>query len=1346
METNLGDLLKKSKREDNVENLLGVYFSQHIPLSCTIMKLQRRGRYKEALLILRSYKYKLINECFFVHLNIITSILEGTLKAENVRKEKRYELIFVWFEPFFEHKWEITESNHVGRSSSDEKDTKEDASYSSRKISFRGIYLSEWVMTSLNRIFSSFVFPSRGISVENWVFVLDLLKFVYDGRNVLSSYLREGVDTKECVKNEDEVGDVDKFSNVEKSLSILTYHRSCDGKEDRGFCESLEKYYGDARKTAKSYFSLPFALFKCITSGLHKDDERRKLQVYKHIIPSTLSEDGFYKKAIKTCVSSWVQTKTNRVNYEKVVHITKRIVNLNMQELFCRRMICILLEFGNPVGENSSTQEGSEHVSYSCSPISEEEEKTQEILLRINNIFERMFYYIHIYCNGDIEGKLLISSLLRSLIPMVKVVQHDQYSNISLCLYNKNVEIILMTIINILFLYQWNSFFLEKFFYAYSNVCLPLPYALAVVNIVNLFIDSQPRDYFLSPFSAFEEKKYLIHSRVVADEKRSYDEIVSKVEMELCPEEIKQNGRDMKIQQNGVDILAVSLLRDILFCMLNQFTEDCIEEKKKRIFVSTLMSKLLYTFSVHVKKINKKIVKNGYTFDVLTEREKHIYKINTFNVNIFERVTSIIQRLFKAHDETSLYCGQVIAENFKHYVDSQTVKGKNMKIFKKRSIHVGEVDLQSSDEELLMFPNLKKQMKSLPEEVQCLSLIRQRRFSYLNNLLPDIGIKKKRKSGKSKNRKKGLEEYKQEEVAQHEDGKEEIPLLIELIPQMDNTCEKREKLEKEMMIKNAEWAVENSLYNSGECEFIVKLEQEHAHYLNVECNRYMYLHPSEDLFECLDRLKCRATYVQRNVEESNHDILKLNEKRENYEEENFRICQTVVALPRLIKKSDVLSYLSVQLYQVLVSLDNIACAMNKSKYPFAIMKMFVIILLCINSPVDIGHFVFANLYSNVYSPVQKMLMLLSLQIAALFLSERITLWEVFECASGVAQRVTLTSAGDIDDGVEAVQKKGNNRIGKDDLFNVAGGYYDLFERYPQGGKCIRRCVYKREPLENPACGKDKFFRTERGKLRDKRETSAGQMERQVWATTPCQHCDEDDPCDSTTSGGVSFSPEGGHEGEDEGEGKMEEGRAGEGKAEEGRAEEGKVEEGKGENGEVKSRSRNKAHLCRMNSPQPNEYKTRLFLSLCNFFFKNAYTKLLCLNSKREIESIDYDEYKLRNCYAKDATLTLSLISSYTLFFNCSCDSYFYIDDILADGFSIGNFFIRNKNLLVRRVSVKLIFHMISLILKKRKFFMLKNENYVDVITYISNNVTEEHDDLSLCCMRRVLALHESVTR
>ncbi|SBS81841.1 conserved Plasmodium protein, unknown function [Plasmodium ovale] len=1324
METNLSDLLKKSTKEDNVENLLKVFFSQHIPLSCNIMKLQRRGRYKEALLILRNNKYKLVNECFFIHINIITSILEGILKAENVRKEKRYELIFIWFEPFFEDKWKITESNSVGRSCSDEKDDKEDESYSRGKVSFRGIYLSEWVMTSLNRIFSSVVFPSRGISVENWVFVLDLLKFVYVGRNVLSSYLREGADTKGCVKNEDEVVNVEEFSNVEKSLSLLTDRTSCEGMEDGGFCESLEKYYGDPRKTAKSYFSLPFALFRCITSGLQKDDERRKLQVYKHIIPSTLSEDGFYKKAIKTCVSSWVQTKSDRMNYEKVVHITKRIVNLNMQELFCQRMVCILLGFGNSVGENSSTQEGSEHVSYSCIPISDEEGKTQVILRRINNIFERMFYYIHMYCNGDIEGKLLISSLLRSLIPMVKVVQHYQYSNISLCLYNKNVEIILITIVNILFLYQWNSFFLEKFFYAYSNVCLPLPYALAVVNIVNLFIDSQPRDYSLSPFSGFEEKKHLIHSRVVVDEKRPYDEIVSKVEMELCTVGIKQNGMDLKIQQNGVDLLAVSLLRDILFCMLNQFTEGCIEEMKKRIFVSTLLSKLLYTFSVHMKKINKKIVKNCYTFDVLTEREKHIYKINTFNVNIFERVTSIIQRLFKAHDEISLYCGQVIAENFKHYVDSQTVKGENMKNFKKRSIQVGEVDSQSSDDELLMFPNLKKQMKSLPEEVQCFSLIRQRRFSYLDSLLPAIGIKKKRKSGNPKNREKGHGEYEYEEVGQREDDKGENPSLIELIPQMDNTCEKREKLEKEMMIKNAEWAVENSLYNSRESEFIVKLEQEHAHYLNVECNKYMYLHPSEDLFECLGRLKCRATYIQRNVEESNHDILKLNEKRENYEEENFRICQTVVALPRLIKKSDVLSYLSVQLYEVLISLDNMACAMNKSKHPFAIMKMFVIILLSINSPVDIGHFVFANLYSNVYSPVQKMLMLLSLQFAALFLSGRITLWEVFECASGVARRVTLTSGGDIVDGVEAMQKKGNDRIGKDDLFNIAGGYYDLFERYPQGRKCIRRDVYKSEPLENPACGKDKFFRKKRGKLRCKRETSSGQMEEQVWATTPCQHGDEDDPCNSTTSGEISFSPEGGHEGEDEGE----------------------IEEGKGENGEVKSHSRNNAHLCRMNSPQPNEYKTRLFLSLCNFFFNNAYTKLLCLNSKREIGSIDYDEYKLRNCYAKDATLTVSLISSYTLFFNCSCDSYFYIDDILADGFSIGNFFIRNKNFLVRRVSVKLIFHMISLILKRRKIFMLKNENYVDVITYISNNVTEEHDDLSLCCMRRVLALHESFTR
>ncbi|SBT70847.1 conserved Plasmodium protein, unknown function [Plasmodium malariae] len=1458
----LEEMIKDNAHHD-IENLLNNFFVAHIPVSFEIVRLKRKKRYKEALRQLQRNKYILINECFFVLSNLISAILKGILKIENVKKVRRYYFIYVWFIPFFisrrnervikelEKENICSKTNDNSHTEANEKDREVAPYRRKRNTPFYGVYLSEWIIAGLNKIMHSMILEDDHIFIENWAFILDLMKFIYVDKNILRKYFLKNSSLSDTYEDND--------SSKERSDKGISSDRGvCDKKLKHdekdsknaivvhdNFHKTMEKYYEDVSKVTKAYFVFPHLLFKCITKGLKKDDEKRKLQIYNYIIPHELNDKNFYKNAVEVCIFSWLNIKEGRVNYEKIVYFTKKIINIDLRDYFCQTLLYVLLTSENHVDCSKKekldikmsqliTLNNGVTSDYGITPneahttrlnenfINKEKAKT-DALCNINYVIENIFYYLHLYCSDTHEGKTLLSCLMKNICPFIKFFEEKE--KISLCLYNEHVNYMLIVLINIIFLYGWNFFFLEKFFNVFSKSCLPLSFAISLVEVVSQLFSRKSFHSIL--FKNFKwKKKKIIDSVEVLNEKRSYAEALE--DMERSEGVVGESEKDANtLDECRIEVVAINFLREMLFHTLDQFTND-IQENEKRIFISIILSKLLYIFSVNIRKINKKIAHNLYIFDILSERELYIYKMNRYNVKIFESVTYIIHCLFNCNDELSLYCGQVIAHYFKHYVDNQSLKKEEEKIsFEgkkkvKNKINTSDRSENSTDDEKYLFPNLEQPIQCLPKKIRHFKVIKQNHFSYLQDLLRMNDVMRRCKI-KGNHFKKSINilpvvvgpgnSYRNELVEKNHILSEYLPGVVgpgnsyrnelgeknhilsdyfttmckrgegsndeeleenELSPCRsedqtkesigeanggDNgsngsdeeakasydrtrnkgpgstslkkygTKEKRKRNENDMMIKNAKYVIDNELYDLEEKEFLVQLEQENEFYLNIESNRYMYVDPSEDLFECLERLKNRASYIERNIDEKNYDILKLNEKKESYEEENFRICQVVVLLPRLIKQGDILSYIGVELFEVLLSLNNNSCMINKDKISFIAIKLFDMVLLSINIPVQISNFVLKNIYSNMYSSDQKMLMLLSLQLSALFLSNSFRMHSIFECVQNFARNLGISTSMmknrkilqhqvevNAEDQVKEIDK---SKEDANDQYNDKSNGEAEYNFLNFSEKCYNLFDDFTKKINNYANNDDGDTTISlRGPYEDnnKREENACQEMKQNCSTTNFADDEGGNSCYYTKHENSSFSSEKQYE----------------------------VEKIKKNYKMVKKGITNTKILQSRNYSYTNKKKAQIFLNFCSNFFSDVYAKLFCLTIKKEMTNIDYDEYRLRKYYSNDSSLTLFLISSYTLFFNCSCNSYLQVDDILNDGFSIGNFFIRNKNFLVRRASFKLVFHMIHLILKKKKFYILKNENYMNVINYLSNNVEMEHDALSLRYINHVLGVHETL--
>ncbi|CAD2106218.1 hypothetical protein YYG_01051 [Plasmodium vinckei petteri] len=1242
--------------EADLKNVLKKFYLKNAQISSKIIKLKRCKKYDEALVNISLNKSDLIDECFFVLSNIIYSILFGVLKIENLNKLDQYQLIYAWFEPFHEkqnkkkHKIDKYYIPNFGRELNYR--TSKAYNYEDRKL-FNGLYYSEWIIISLSKIFKElneqrnnnsdhFSSNQNSICVENWGIVFDLMKYVYVNKNILGIYLQE---KKSPYFIDNFNGNFDNKTQKDKI--------NCD---ESNFSKTIIQYYENANKIIKEYFSFPFILFSCITKGLGENNVERKLQIYNHIIPKKLSEDGFYKNAIKTCALSWIYNKRqDKKNYEQIVHATSKIIRLNLADYFCQFFIGILLKYKprskmmkkikmrrNIIGWKISRHKlvklifmNKQEKKKSSENVKLLKKKKYTQLIYINNIFENIFYHFHLFCNKEYERKKLLISLLNNLIPFVKIVEGcikkdkkgkeimQEKTKLYLCLFNKNVNIILTAIINVILLYDLNYFFIENFFNIFSKHCFPLPYAICIVDIITNFINYKVSSKFLFLLKDFERKRKLINMTPVLSEQNLRK---IKGEKKLTTEEdtlLSQN------YENNVEIVSILFLKQLLFYLLDQFSYD-IQDEEKKIFISIVLSKILYVFSLYIKRANKKGIENGYIFDKIS-KDFYMYKINICNLKIFESVTEIIQNLFKSNNEVSLYCGQIVANYFKNYMDSQFSK-ENYK-------SSGNKNEKKKKRENNLF-NLRQSIQNLPEQIKCFTIITQHKFCYLNELLPKNEVDLKLDISKSFE-------------SEMSDNENTDNLGDELIS-VNELCEtdrgsinfEKKKEINIMMMENADNIVENDLYSSDEKMFILNFEQENEFYLDIEYNKNMYIDPTDDLFECLDRLKCKANYIERNTigkEENNYENLKRNDKKESYDEEQFRIIQTILSLPKLIHKNDVLEYICIELYNILLSINNEYCCLNKSKYSFGGVKLFDIILLNINFPIKICKFIFENIYSNIYNDVQKTIMLLSLQLSSLFLSNIITLNQIFE----YAQIISLSLDGDKTNGYEKDSQENY-------FLNISEKLdHNLFDE----------------------CSQEANLTTKNEKIKEEKYNEINKY----------MH-----------------------------------------------------------NNFEKSLKKNTT-MCSNSYSNNYEKKGKFFFYLCNFFFTHAYTKLLSHNSPKDI--INYnDKYEIKNNNSKDSLLTVFIISSYKLFFNCSCDYYIYIDDVIVDIFCIGNLFIRDSNVHIRRIVLKLLLEVINLIIRKKKFYSLNNENYNNIINYVSNRLDLEHDISVLLSIKNVLHIHKEIQR
>ncbi|VEV56761.1 conserved Plasmodium protein, unknown function [Plasmodium vinckei vinckei] len=1243
----------------DLKNVLKEFYLKNAQISSKIIKLKRCKKYDEALVNISLNKFDLIDECFFVLSNIIYSILFGVLKIENLNKLDQYQLIYAWFEPF--HEKQNKKKHKIGKYyiPNFERElnyrTSKGYNYEDNQL-FNGLYYSEWIIISLSKIFKelneqrnnnsdNFSSNKNSICVENWGTVFDLMKYVYVNKNILGVYLQEKRSLY-FMNNFDDKAQKDKIN--------------CD---ESNFDKTIIQYYENANKIIKEYFSFPFILFSCITKGLGENNVERKLQIYNHIIPKKLSEDGFYKNAIKTCALSWIYNKRkDKKNYEQIVHATLKIIRLNLADYFCHFFFGILLKYKprskmrrslnrvrqskikmrrNIIGWKISRHKlvklifmNKQEKKKSSQNVKLLKKKKYTHLIYINNIFENIFYHFHLFCNKEYERKKLLISLLNSLIPFVKIVEGcikkdkkrkeimQEKKKIYLCLFNKNVNIILTAIINVILLYDLNYFFIENFFNIFSKHCFPLPYAICIVDIITNFINYNVSSKFLFLLKDFERKRKLINMTPVLSEqslRKIKGETKQTIEEDILL--LSQN------YENNVEIVSILFLKQLLFYLLDQFSYD-IQDEEKKIFISIVLSKILYVFSLYIKRANKKGIENGYTFDKIS-KDFYMYKINICNLKIFESVTEIVQNMFKSNNEVLLYCGQIVANYFKNYVDSQfskeTYKSSGNKNEKKKK---RENDLF----------NLRQSIQNMPEQVRCFTIITQHKFCYLNELL----VKNE------EDLKLDISKPFENEMSDNENRDnlgDELISVNELCETDRGSINFEKKKEINiMMMENADNFVENDLYSSDEKLFILNFEQENEFYLDIEYNKNMYIDPTDDLFECLDRLKCKTNYIERNrigKEENNYEILKRNDKKESYDEEQFRIIQTILSLPKLINKNDVLEYICIELYSILLSINNNYCCLNKSKYSFGGVKLFDIILLNINFPIKICKFIFENIYSNIYNHVQKTIMLLSLQLSSLFLSNIITLNHIFD----YAQIISLNLGGD--------QTNGYEKDSQEDYFlNISEKLdHNLFDE----------------------CSQEANLTTKNEKIKEEKYNEINKY----------MH-----------------------------------------------------------NNFEKSFKKNTT-ICSNSYSNNYEKKGKFFFNLCNFFFTHAYTKLLSHNSPKDI--INYN-YEIKKNNSKSPLLTVFIISSYKLFFNCSCNIYIYIDDVIVDIFSIGNLFIRDSNVHIRRIVLKLLLEVINLIIRKKKFYSLNNENYNNIINYVSNHLELEHDFSALLSIKHILHAHKEIQR
>ncbi|KJP89439.1 hypothetical protein AK88_00882 [Plasmodium fragile] len=1318
-ETHLEDVLPKGARGGDVEKVLKKFFATHIPLSVQMAKMQMRGNNEGALKMMKNNMNKLIGECFFILHSIISSALKGVLKIETIEEARRYHLIYLWFIPVCEVGRRKELHEEVGKDlcratpyyNSDFVPNWKDSggrviTQVERLFPFGGVYLSEWIISGVNKALSMVLGGSADgegadqVDLENWSFVLDLIKFVYVEGDILSKYLRGGV-----LHQEDTAGPPQSTTHMEQHNSNVKAIKQRENNIDT----ALEKYHEDIHNIIKAYFTLPFVLFKCITDvGVKKgSDEKRKLYIYQHIIPGALNDEGFSKHVVNTCVFYWLHGDEATVNYEKMALLTKRVVNSHLVNPFCQTLLEGLL-----LVRGSGKVEQLEHVAdmVKADDLGESSEDVLK-LTRMNQIVQNLFYYVHLYCHGESAGEKLLTSLIENMSPFVKVVQNEE--KLSLCLFNRSVKHLLCIIIKLSFLYKWDFYILEKFFSINCRNFLPLSFSLTFIELISDLVGPNWTSSN-ALFANFTREKEVIHSSEVIRERTSYRTVVRQVKGEEIQSIYSCDTHCTLDERSTVGIMAFEFLQEMFFFVLGQFSPDS-QQKGSSSFVPIMLSKLLYTFSMHMKFVNKKLVDSSYQFDVLSEVDLHIYKLNSqHSAKVFERVTIMVRELFNRKDEVSLVAGQILADHFRIYVDGLSYKGEEK--YKRTEIEMGSCE--DCEEGGTLFPNLKQPAESFPAELRCFKVIKQSGFVYLEDLIrtsdPEWGMDRDKWGDE-------LDDEMDDEMEDETDGEmdDQVDVLVASLrePPLDQG---KKRSEDDMLIQNADSLIDNELYDIEEKQFLVELELENEFYLNLDRNKHMYTDPPEDLFECLHRMKNKANYIERNEQDMNNDHLKLNEQKETYDEENFRICQAVVSLPRFIRKGDVLTYLCVELYEALLSLNHSSCLLREGKSPFATIKLLDMILLTINAPIEICNFVFKNVYSNMYSSVQKMVMLLCLQLCVLFLAGRATLRQVFQSASEITAQMELSVSG------KNVRREGSEEANRcvdhqADLGSISDKFYHLIENFPSGdGKDANydhgavHVASERVSLLPPSDSTSK------------RESDDAQVGgRSVFVTNGAngEHGDEEQALRSGNTGwkrntDLLLKPNRDtHE----------------------RSKICLIREKDSNNALLKKKEASKMSL--QNS---GEKKTKSMTTLCSFFFASAYTKLLNVNRKKEAVGIEYDEHKLRKYYSNDASIVLSLISTYMVFFTTSCNCTFYIEDILLDGFTLTNYYIRNKNFLIRRVSFKLLFHMINFILKKKKFYLLEHANYMEVINYMSENVCFDQDGPSVHLMQYILGVHEAV--
>ncbi|KYO00060.1 hypothetical protein PGSY75_0907100 [Plasmodium gaboni] len=1379
----LENLLHNIKCE-NIESVLENFFIQYVPLSLEIIKLKKKKKFNEALNIIREKEHILINECFYSLSNIILAILKGKLKIEHIDRKNIHDLIYIWFTPLslndkskslykliIEFHNKLIENENIYNKINDD------------VLTFDGIYFSEWIILTLNKIFNSLISEEEKIQIENWTFVIDLMKFVYVDKNIILEYLQKennnvlfqyDIDNphykiKEYNYDEKNINVHHNMNNINNSQSIFSNeedrsHFECSSKSL--FRNILKDYYKNPHKVTKIYFSFPHVFFKCIINGLKDEDVKRKIYIYNHIIPKELNEDGFYKNIITTCVLCFFHMKqfNDIIDYEKVIFLLKKIINLNLTDTFSSVLFHLLL---NPNMDKEKRVDESDKDINNCNIMKDENKKNCQLkkkinytsniymkgeftnipnnqinyVLNTNYIIENIFYYLHLYSGDEKECKILLTSLLKELNPFIKLIEDNKNDTTNsmnnkllyICIYNEKIYVLLNILINIIFLYSWNYFFIERFFNPTSKHCFGLCYAICIIDIINHIIYDDSLIVW-SLFKNFEmkKKKILMYiSRINVEEcaKKSYIELINEMDeksnmkgelqelekasklKEVFPFEDNENI----LEENKIELILIKFLQDIFIYILNNFNYS-LENMggSEDTFFSILLSKLLYTFSIHLKDINKMIVSSCYNFEILSKRELYLYKINMYNIQRFDNITKMIQHLFQCNNEVSLYCGQIIAEYFKKYMTSHQMvkkkKNKNKKINKikikkydkndecdensKKNDHNFYTDSQynssdNSDDEKVLFPNLKKPLEYIPKDVLCFKTIEQCDILFLENfILSKEDIKTFEKDEYSIKRMDDVFEFNENVINNDEylNKKDQISKFffkgsessLDLIhdnnyqhgcdvniiydDNMKNKDKKHNKnndtlintsyydvykngdvLASDDMIKHADNIIDNDMYNLEEKEFVAKLLQENEYYLNMELNKNMYIDPSEDLFECLNRLNSKVNYIERNnIEDNNEDILRLDEKNENYEEANFRLCQTIIVLPKLIKECDILSYISVDMYKVLFSINNITCN-NKNQNYIMTYKLFAIVLLCIHNPIEICTYMFNNIYNNTYDNIQKMLMILCFQLTALYLSSRIKLDEIYEYIKNIHETMNI-SEGLIKSN-EMMDNKTNDKI-------------NLLD------------TYSKNMLEeiNHFDEKKKKINTQKDYVQAEEKIDSCSIKKNI----------------------------------------------------------------------------NKS-CCLV-----NKKKIQKFTDLCNIYFSGVYTTLFCFKIKKGMSNIDYDEYRMRKYYSENFTLTTYLLSSYNTFLNCCNNIYIYLEDIIRDGICLVHVFIQRDNLMIRRACCKLLYDMINLIFCKKMFNILNNPNneiyeyYENVMNYISNRIKQESDSLSFEYMKQILSIYQTI--